>query len=140
MRGNAVDKNTKIKVYQWDKMQKEQVRQGVSRAGFRGENVLMVMNWLEPGMETRPHSHPFEQLVYIVQGRMRFVIEDESFELDAGSLIRIPPGAEHYGEPVGDQPVMNLDVFSPIRDDYLHLVEYQATDFVGVETGRNTNK
>ncbi len=116
-------------VYQWDKLAKEDVRPGVSRAGFSGDNVLMVMNWLELGMEVNPHSHPFEQLVYIVKGTMRFVIAGEEFIVKAGGLIRIPPSMEHYGEPLGDEPVMNLDVFSPIRDDYRHLVEYQQADF-----------
>ena len=80
-------------------------------------------------METRPHSHPFEQLAYIVSGRMKFVIGDDVFEAAAGSMIRIPPNIEHYGEPIGDEPVLNLDVFSPIREDYKHLVEYQQDDF-----------
>ena len=47
----------------------------------------------------------------------------------AGSLIRIPPDVEHYGEPCGDERVLNLDVFNPIRDDYRHLVEYQKEEF-----------
>ena len=119
----------KAQLYQWDTLPKEIVRPGVERAGFSGDNVLMVMNWLEPGMEVRPHSHPFEQLAYIVSGRMKFVVGDDEFEAGAGSMIRIPPDIEHYGEPLGDEPVLNLDVFSPIREDYKHLVEYQEPDF-----------
>ena len=46
-------------------------------------------------------------------------------EADAGSVIRVPPDVLHYGEPIGDQPVLNLDVFSPFREDYGHLVAYQ---------------
>lgn len=119
----------KAHVYSWDTLPKESVRAGVERAGFRGDDVLMVMNWLEPGMEVNPHSHPFEQLVYIVQGRMRFVVDGEEMEVAAGSVVRIPPDVEHFGEPIGDEPVMNLDIFAPIRDDYRHLVDYQETDF-----------
>lgn len=121
--------NQKAQVYSWDSMPKEFVRPGVNRSGFRGDDTLMVMNWLDPGMEVNPHSHPFEQLVYIIQGRMRFVIEGEEFEMGAGDVVRIPPGVEHCGEPIGDEQVMNLDVFSPIREDYRHLVEYQSADF-----------
>lgn len=121
--------NQKARVYSWDTMPKESVRPGVSRVGFRGDDTLMVMNWLDPGMEVNPHSHPFEQLVYIIQGRMRFIIDDEELEIGAGSVVRIPPGVEHCGEPIGDEQVMNLDVFSPIRDDYRHLVDYQNADF-----------
>lgn len=119
----------KAKMYSWDDLPREVVRPGVTRSGFRGEDTLMVMNWLEPGMEVNPHSHPFEQLVYIVQGRIRFTIEDEVIEAGPGSLICIPPDAVHCGEPLGDEPVMNLDIFNPIREDYRHLVEYQNADF-----------
>lgn len=117
------------KLYNWNGLDREVVRKGVERAGFRGENVLLVMNWLEPGMEVNPHSHPFEQVAYIVQGHMRFTIGDEVFEAGPGSVIRIPPDVVHCGEPIGDEPVLNLDVFSPIREDYRHLVAYQAPDF-----------
>lgn len=119
----------KARLYNWDSLEREFVREGVTRAGFSGENMLAVMNWLEPGMETNPHSHPFEQVMYIVQGTLRVHLEGEVIEASAGSLVRIPPGVEHYGEPVGDETVMNLDIFSPIRSDYKHLVEYQQADF-----------
>lgn len=119
----------KTRLYNWGSLETEHVREGVKRAGFSGDNVLMVMNWLEPGMETNPHSHPFEQILYIVQGTLRLHLGDEIIEAGPGGLIRIPPGVEHYGEPVGDETVMNLDIFSPIRSDYRHLVEYQQPDF-----------
>lgn len=118
-----------IHPHSWDELEREAVRPGVSRAGFRGDDVMLVMNWLQPGMETRPHSHPCEQLVYVVKGRMRFHIGDEVIELGAGGLVRIPPDIVHFGEPVGDEEVLNLDVFAPIRDDYRHLVAYQADEF-----------
>jgi quercetin dioxygenase-like cupin family protein len=115
--------------YNWNDMPREAVREGVERAGFRGQDVLMVMNWLQPGMEVNPHRHECEQVVYVVKGHMRFVIDGEEQELGPGGLIRIPPNALHYGEPIGDEVVWNLDVFAPIRDDYRHLVEYQAEEF-----------
>ncbi|MEM1104694.1 MAG: cupin domain-containing protein, partial [Pseudomonadota bacterium] len=76
-----------------------------------------------------PHKHPFEQIAYIIQGRIKFTIEDEVIEAGPGSVIRIPPNALHCGEPIGDEIVMNLDVFCPIREDYKHLVERQDGDF-----------
>ena len=80
-------------------------------------------------MDVNPHSHPFEQLVYIVQGRVIFHIGDESMEAGPGSIIRIPPDVIHYAEPIGDEPAMNLDVFAPIRADYRHLFAYPQPDF-----------
>ncbi len=124
-----MSESTKTRVLEWNALPKEVVRPGVERAGFRGDDVLMVMNWLEPGMEVNPHSHPCEQLVYVVQGTMRFVVDGEELIAGAGSLIRIPPGVEHFGEPIGDEQVLNLDVFAPIRADYRHLVEHQKAEF-----------
>lgn len=109
----------------WDELPKEDVRPGVRRAGFRGDDVMLVMNWLQPGMQTNPHRHPFEQVVYVVQGRMRFVVGDEVIEAGPGTVIRVPPDVLHYGEPIGTETVLNLDVFAPIRDDYRHLVAHQ---------------
>ncbi|MDA9109367.1 cupin domain-containing protein [Woeseiaceae bacterium] len=118
----------KAKLYNWDTIEGEEVRPGVSRKGFRGDQFMMVMNTLEPGMEINPHSHPFEQAVYIVQGKVRFHVGDEVFEGGPGSVIRIPPNIEHYAEPFGDEPVLNLDIFAPLREDYMHLVDYQNFD------------
>ena len=117
-------------LYNWDDIEGEVVRPGVSRKGFRGDDVMLVMNTLVEGMELNPHSHTFEQLVYIVQGRVNFHIGGEIYEAGPGSVIRIPPNAEHFAEPVGDEPVLNLDVFAPLRKDYMHLVEYQDFDAV----------
>lgn len=115
--------------YNFNELAREVVRHGVERCGFRGDNVMLVMNRLEPGMDTRPHSHPFEQVVYIVEGRVRFHVGEETFDAGPGSVMRIPPDILHYAEPLGDTPALNPDVFAPIRDDYRHLVEYQEADF-----------
>ena len=117
-------------LHNWNDLQKEVVREGVERVGFRGEDVICVMNWLHPGMEVRPHSHPFEQLVMILQGRVRFHVGDESVEAGPGAMMRIPPDVVHYAEPIGDQVALNLDVFSPLRSDYRHLAAYQGDEFV----------
>ncbi|MDF3883018.1 cupin domain-containing protein [Cupriavidus basilensis] len=122
----------KTAMYNWNTLPRETVRKGVERVGFRGENVIMVMNWAEPGMEVRPHSHPFEQVAICVQGRMHYHVGDDVFEMTPGSMLRVPPHTLHYAEPLGDEVVLNLDVFSPIRDDYAHLVEYQAAEFASL--------
>lgn len=117
------------KVYRWKSLPREEVRPGVTRTAFRGDNAMMVMNWLEPGMEVKPHSHPFEQLAFIISGRVRFTVGDDVVEVGAGEVLRIPPNVIHCGEPVGDEVAVNLDVFAPVREDYRHLTAYQEDDF-----------
>ncbi len=77
-------------LHNWNDLPREVVRKGVERVGFRGDNAMCVMNWLTPGMTVFPHSHTFEQLVIIVQGRVRFHLGDEVVEGGPGTMIRIP--------------------------------------------------
>jgi quercetin dioxygenase-like cupin family protein len=125
-------------VYNWADVPSEVVRRGVSRKGFRSGNTLLVMNECQPGMDVNPHSHDFEQLVYILQGRVRFHLGDEAHELSAGSMLVVPAGVRHYMEILGDETVLNLDVFSPPRADYLHLVHYQDAPTPGEQPGSAT--
>ena len=113
----------------WEDLPRFPVRDFVSRSGFRGENVMLVMNWLEPGMEIKIHSHPFEQIACILTGRMLWAVGDEEFEVGAGEVLRVPPDVPHGGKPIGDETVMNLDIFCPIREDYMEIVEHQKADF-----------
>jgi len=110
----------------WDDLQQEEVRPGVHRCAFGTDDVMLVMNELRPGMEVNPHSHDFDQIALVVEGTARFYVEGQVYDVPQGSLLHIPANAQHYGEPVGDRRVLNLDVFAPPRADYAHLLAWMA--------------
>jgi quercetin dioxygenase-like cupin family protein len=103
----------------WSNIDKVVVRTGVSRRVFSGKNSMMALNEIAPGTTPNAHSHPHEQLVYIVQGECDFMVGDKIFALKAGGLVVVPPGVSHSLKNTGSETCLNLDVFSPIRDDYL---------------------
>ena len=103
----------------WDSLQRVVVRQGVSRKVFSGKNSTMVLNEIEPGTIPRLHSHPHEQLLYIMSGTAEIVLGDEVLNLKAGDILLVPPDITHSLKALGNETVLNLDVFSPIREDYL---------------------
>lgn len=117
-------------MYNWNDLPKEVVRKGIERCGFRGNDVVVVMNWVEPDIQVNPHQHTFEQLVLCIHGRFNYHVEDQVYLMTPGSMLRVPPGTLHYVEPVGPDTALNLDIFAPVRKDYLHLVEYQSEDFI----------
>ncbi len=102
----------------WDEMPWTPVREGVERKAFSGEGATVAMNRLQPGHEPRPHSHPHEQIAYIISGQIRFFVGGEEKLLGPGGVLHIPSNVEHWGEVVGDEPVLNLDVFTPRRPEY----------------------
>ncbi len=94
------------------------VREGVFRKAFSGEGATLALHRLEPGHAPKPHSHPYEQVVYIVEGEMDFHVGGEVHRVRSGQLLVIPPNVTHHGVVVGDTVAINLDVFTPRRPEY----------------------
>ena len=102
----------------WNALPWTPVREGVERKAFSGDGATVALNRLMPGHKPRPHSHPHEQIAYVISGRIRFFVGGQEHLLGPGGLLQIPPNVEHWGEVVGDEPVLNLDVFTPRRAEY----------------------
>ncbi|AUW45933.1 cupin domain-containing protein [Rhizobium leguminosarum] len=102
----------------WEKMEWTPVRPGIQRKAFSGDGATLALHLLQPGHETRPHSHPHEQIVYIMSGLVDFHIGDSVVRLGPGGVAKIPGDVIHYAEVIGDQPVLNLDIFTPARPEY----------------------
>jgi len=79
--------------------------------------MLSVVRF-EPDAEVPMHSHPHEQAGLLVSGRLKFTIGEVTRVLEAGDQWLIPGGVAHTVVAV-DGPAVALDVFNPIREDYL---------------------
>jgi quercetin dioxygenase-like cupin family protein len=107
-----------MKLAHADQLGSVEVRHGVSRRVFTGDGATLAWTTLEPGHTPRPHSHDHEQIVYIVSGRVRFTVGDESAEMGPGDVLLVPPNVEHFAETLGDEPAVDLSIFTPRRDEY----------------------
>ncbi len=83
---------------------------------FWGENMLAGVVLLDANAILTEHSHPHEQITYVIEGELNFDLDGEKRTLHAGDLVVIPGGMRHSGW-VGPQPTRVLDVFSPCRED-----------------------
>ena len=110
----------------WDDIPDELVREGVRRRGFGTDDCLLVMNECTPGMDLRPHVHDFDQIAMILAGRANYFVDGEPSEMGPGSILLIPAGKEHYIEPMGEEVVKNIDVFTPCREDLRHLLAWMG--------------
>ena len=84
-----------------------------------GEKVMMMILTVEPGIPTPPHSHPHEQIGYLLEGQGILFSRGESKEIRAGTSFLIPPNESHNFNAIGNKPAIIIDVFSPPRQDYL---------------------
>jgi quercetin dioxygenase-like cupin family protein len=54
----------------------------------------------------------------MLSGRARFTVGGEETEVGPGDVLLIPAGVEHWAQTLGDEPALDLSVFSPRRDEY----------------------
>lgn len=73
---------------------------------------------LEPHSIVEEHSHPHEQVGMVLAGKAIFIIGGEEKTLQAGDMYRIPGGVRHKVIAL-DERVRALDIFNPIREEYL---------------------
>jgi quercetin dioxygenase-like cupin family protein len=126
-----VTDKVKVKAYNWEEIPSRELKPGIIQRGFRSDGVLVTYNYLEPGCQGSPHSHPFDQIFMIIQGRVKLHVEDQLFDCRPGTVIRIPAHHVHYVEPPSaeDGTAINVDIFGPVREDYLPIVAYQGNEF-----------
>ena len=79
-------------------------------AVFRGtQRVALIRQTYEPGGKHFPHEHESsEQIYYLVEGKARVRIGDETFEVGPGTVFYIPPNTDHELINIGDGPLVNL--------------------------------
>jgi quercetin dioxygenase-like cupin family protein len=84
-------------------------QQGVERTELQrhdlsvpGREVLQVRVDLDPGVTFPMHSHPGEEIIYVLEGVWEYQIEGkESVTLKAGEVLFIPAGVKHGAKNVG---------------------------------------
>jgi quercetin dioxygenase-like cupin family protein len=80
-------------------------------------NVMLVRHHFLKGWTGTSHSHPHEQLVYVVTGRIQFDADGKTIELRSGDSVIVEGNVEHRATALEDSEV--LDVFAPFREDYV---------------------
>ena len=71
---------------------------------------------LAPGILLPMHSHPHEQITYVISGRFEFTVGEQTTILGPGMVALIPGGARHGGKTLTACRV--IDLFSPVREEY----------------------
>ena len=80
-------------------------------------NLMIVEHQMQIGWAGARHSHPHDQAVYVISGRLRFSCGDQTFEAGSGDSFVVKGGVEHQAWAL--EPSLVLDVFTPVREDYL---------------------
>jgi mannose-6-phosphate isomerase-like protein (cupin superfamily) len=100
--------------------------------------AILKFSWGRPGggeMTGRaapvgkPDVHPWDQLILLISGRVEATLGENGSEgvyvLEPGHLIYIPANMPHTGRVLGTEEAFGVDVFAPVRKDYLDMAAHQ---------------
>ena len=91
--------------------------------GLHGEKMMMVLNATLPGHSVPPHSHPNEQIGMVYSGKARLRIGDKERTVQMGDFYCIPANVQHSDTCIGDEPFVMLDIFYPVREDFIEKLK-----------------
>jgi quercetin dioxygenase-like cupin family protein len=83
--------------------------------------MYQMLATLVAGSKMPEHRHPQEQIVHILAGRMKLIVEGKPHEMTVGDSFYLASNIPHGVETIDETRV--LDTFSPPRDEYLAIDE-----------------
>ena len=109
--------NPGVRKFTWSEVPKDNVTPTIARQIVTGVSAMAGLITLQKGSYVPRHSHESEQLTYVFEGALRFLIEGREILVNAGEILVIPAWVEH--EATAMEHTVELDIFSPIRKDWL---------------------
>lgn len=96
----------------------ETVGEGVQRQIMGYDDKLMLVNVkFEKGGIGVMHQHHHSQVTYVVSGKFKVTIGDETMVLEGGDSFYIPSNVMHGA--ICLESGYLIDTFSPIREDFM---------------------
>jgi quercetin dioxygenase-like cupin family protein len=102
----------------WSSVPVEKIAEGIERQMVVGENLMICRFRFAPFLVTPEHDHPHEQMSIVVSGCVRFFVEGVERIASPGDVLHFPPHCWH-GATMMDEEVILIDIFTPIREDFL---------------------
>ena len=86
---------------------------GTKRKILQGENLTIFFLDREANI-VQEHSHPQEQVVYLLEGRLKVKIQEEENIVEAGNAVQIPGNVPHRIETLSSVKIVSI--YSPARE------------------------
>jgi len=109
------------RLHRWDEIALERITEMLSQKIVAGEREMIAQTYLKRGALVPLHSHESEQMTYVLQGALRFLVGGEEVIVREGEVLHVPAWLPHQAEALED--TFELDVFSPVRLDWTGIAE-----------------
>jgi quercetin dioxygenase-like cupin family protein len=115
MQANAFPDLVVVKV---DAAPESQPEPGLTRKVMAyNDKLFLAEHQMVKGWVGTVHSHPHDQVVYVVRGHLKVTCQGKTFEIRSGDSFVVRGGVEHGASALEDSVV--VDIFTPCREDYI---------------------
>lgn len=84
--------------------------------------IAVTVVHFEDGARTFWHTHPGEQVLYILEGQARVGTPDEELLLEPGDVVHTPPGEKHWHGAAPGSDMTHISITTVGSPDWLEPV------------------
>jgi quercetin dioxygenase-like cupin family protein len=104
-------------MYNWNEVPVEQMNAAVTRQAIHAQHITIARIGIAQGGAVPTHAHINEQVLNMISGRLKVVLDGVEIVLHGGQTLVIPPNVPHSVEAL--EATVAVDIFSPIREDWI---------------------
>lgn len=103
--------------YKWNEIPLEQMNLQVTRQVIHASSITIARIGIAQGGSVATHAHINEQVMNVISGRLKVILDGVEMVLDGGQTLVIAPNIPHSVEALED--TVAVDIFSPRREDWI---------------------
>ena|SRR5438132_1187743 len=98
----------RVSLFRWDELELEKVTEMVARKTITGAEHTLVQSYLKKGALVPVHAHSQEQMIYVLQGALRALVNGQEVTVREGEVLQVPAAAVHQAEALDDTFVLDV--------------------------------
>ena len=112
---------SELKHIPWNQVEREPLNDKIERQMLHGDKLMLARVFMKKGAHVPKHQHHNEQVTYILEGALKFAVDEKEIVVNAGEVLCIPGNMPHQAWALED--TLDLDVFTPPREDWLNKAD-----------------
>jgi quercetin dioxygenase-like cupin family protein len=101
-----------VQTVDWDDQEFREVRPGIFGATVHTPQLSATLYRYDAGSSWETHSHSQDQMTYVIEGSIDFVVDGRAVTLAAGQLAALPGGVPHSATVPHAGGAVSLNVFT----------------------------
>jgi quercetin dioxygenase-like cupin family protein len=76
-----------------------------------GREVVQLRVDFAPGASFPRHTHPGEEIIYVIEGSLEYEVAGKPVTVNAGGVLFVPAGTIHAARNIGSAPAAELGTY-----------------------------